>query len=143
MTATLTEARDGALKVVKDAHDNNPPFNQLQIIWTDTAADIPKDGKDYVRATFRHAEGEQVALAGDVGNRRFERRGLLTLQAFFVSGQGQLSTDEWGQVMLDSLEGKETPEGIIWRNVAFREFGTDGDWFRADVVAEFEYDQIK
>ena len=143
VTLTITEARDEAMKIIDDAVTASPTFAGEKIVWSDTADDVPKDASLWMRPTFRHTGAEQVSLSGGLGTARFERRGLLTVEGYLKGGLGQNEADEWLQLMLDSLEGKRSPGGIIFRNVAPREDGQDGVWWRTVVTAEFEYDQIK
>ena len=144
MSLTIATARDDALAVVKAAHDGDPTFNTLKLIWTDSPDDgPPKDGVSYARILFRHVESEQISMADATSKRIFERIGLLTLQGFFAGANGQSVSDEWAQAMLDSLEGLRSPGGIMFRNVRPVEIGNDGDWFNMNVLADFEWDRSK
>lgn len=144
MSLTITQARDDALAVVKAAHDANPPYDTMVLVWTDTASDgPPKGGGDWARVMFRHVESAQISLSGESSKRIFERVGTLTLQGFFAGADGQSVSDVWAQIMLDALEGLRSPGGIIFRNVRPIEIGSDGDWYNTNVLADFEYSQIK
>lgn len=142
-TLTITDARDEALAIIKAAMDGTAPYDAYEVIYTDSADDVPKDAASWMRVMFRHTDGEQASLTDDSARHRWERRGLLSLQGFHPTADGQNISDAWLQLMLDSLEGVVSPGGIIFRNVSPREIGQNGDWYQSNVIAEFEYDQIK
>lgn len=146
---TFTEARDEILGLLKTAWDaGTPALNSGQVVrmeWpgvvqpTAPPADAP-----YARPAIRHGRGAQRTL-GTVGNRRFTRIGLVTVQVFApISRGGGLSLAEsLGIIARDAFEGVGTASGIWFRNVRIQEIGADDIWQQFNVIAEFEYDEIK
>lgn len=95
-------------------------------------------------AFIRHASGRQAALAADGSARsRWDRGGLLTVVFRAPMGGGRTITDAAAQALLDGIEGVHTPAGVWFRNVRLVETGRDGNWYKATVLADFEYDIVK
>lgn len=95
-------------------------------------------------AFIRHASGGQAALAADGSARsRWDRRGILTVVFRAPMGGGRTITDTAAQALLDGIEGVHTEHGVWFRNVRLTEQGRDGNWYKAVLLADFEYDQVK
>lgn len=151
-TNTPEEARDYILDKFKAAWDANAgQFNGGTVpdvewpnvpISEDDKGHMSKGNKPWARVRVQHNSGEQRTLA-EKPNRRFTRRGLVTVQVFAPAGKrGLVTGDRLGNVALDAFEGEET--GDVWfRNAVLREVGVDGAWYQVNVVAEFEYDATK
>lgn len=139
MTATRTEARDDIMELVNDAW--TPTTWQIQ--WPDKPADVPTTPDPWARAVMKHASGTQASLAGDTGQRRWTRTGVLTIQVFTPAGEGLSRSDVLSTILVDALEGASTPHGVWFREVRAQEIGPDGDWYQVNVMAVFEYDEVK
>jgi hypothetical protein len=68
----------------------------------------------------------------------------VTAQIFTEFGDGQVLADSLATVARDAFEGEVTSPGrVIFRNVRAVDVGPDGHWTQTNVLAEFEYDEVK
>jgi len=135
-------ARDAIGTKLKTAWDAQTPPVPL-MLYDDVKGDVPKDGISWARVQVRHNESNQVTL-GEVAGRRFRRFGIVLVQIFTPFGDGLDAADAFAKVANDAFEGEETsPDEVIFRNVRVNEIGQSGDWFQTDVLADFEWDQVK
>jgi hypothetical protein len=139
--STFTEARDLVMLHFTTAWDAQTPPVPL-LLYDDRHRDLP-DNAPYARITMRHNVSDQRTL-GNTGNRRFRRFGVITVQIFALSNQGLATADTFAKVALDAFEGNNTaPTEVHFRNVRMNEVGEDGPWFQTNVIADFDYDEIK
>ena len=148
---TFEGARDVILDLFKTRWDADSAavvggaVPELEYQNVDAGASPLSDGNvPWARVTVRHVTGAQRSMGG-LGNRVFQRRGVVTVQVFVPTGkQGLVLADRLGKVASDAFEGEETATGSVWfRNVSYREVGIFGPWFQVNVTAEFEYDSVK
>lgn len=142
---TRTEARDEMLALVKAVTDT---VADLLVVWDD-AKSLPPDpatpgarSLTWVRVSVQHLLSEQAALAGADSQRRYERRGLITMQVFTPTGDGLATNDALATQLQEALQGVSSPSGIWFRNARANEVGQSGPWFQTNVLADFEYDSI-
>lgn len=146
-TLSFTQARDEILELFKAAWDTTG----LGVVYDDAPTDTPTRAElanenvtGWARATVRHALGQQSSLAnGTDGKRRYIREGNFIVQIFTPAGTGLRTADQYAKVVADALEGQETPGGVWFRNVSYREVGRDGPWYQTNVSATFQYDEVK
>lgn len=139
--STLVEARDKVMLHFTTAWNAQTPPIPL-LIYDDRHRDLP-DNAPYARITMRHNVMDQRTL-GNIGNRRFRRFGIITVQIFTLSNQGLATADVFAKVALDAFEGSNTaPDEIHFRNARINEVGEDGPWFQTNVLVDFDYDEIK
>ncbi len=154
--ATVTQARDDILAVVKTALEADPLTAPLvsggRVIWDDstvgavpgTDTELPSPpGQPWLRVGLRHAAGRQASLGSDTGRSRFERSGTLFIQVFTPVGDGMRTADQIVDILLRGIERKTTPSGAWFRNGRFEEAGKDGTWQTTLVLVDFQYDQIR
>ena len=139
MPATIATARDEMSALFKAAWDTTG----LPVIWDDVAKTPPKTRTGWARFTIRHEDGDQSTLSGGLGKARFTRRGTIFIQIFTPVGKGLSDADPLIKKAMDAYEGKSTASGVWFRNVRPREIGPDGDWNQVNVLADFEYDEVK
>lgn len=143
MTATLLQARDEILGALKTAWDADPGSTGLPVLYSDTEEDVPATGA-WARVTVQHNEGFQATLSNAVGARRFRRLGTVTVQVFTPHNEGGTLSDTLATVAKNAFEGVTTSPGrVIFRNVRVNEVGQDKEWFQVNVLADFEYDEIR
>lgn len=142
MTATYTEARDSILTLIRTAWLADGNSSGIPLLWWDVAQDPPEMGA-WARVTVRHGTGFQATLAGETGNRRFTRPGVVTVQIFTPSGDGLELSDILAIIAARALEGVRTDNGVWFKNVSAPEIGHDGKWFQRNVTADFEYDEVR
>lgn len=123
-----------------------------KVFWEDLAADAPKDEvlpesrpPEWARASMRFLDGQQGAFVLDTGGapKKWERFGLVTIQIFTPAGTGLRRAGPLAKVVVDAFEGKSTPGGAWFRNVRRVDVGRSGSWFQVNVIANFEYDEVK
>lgn len=116
-----------------------------EVRWPGVTKDTsPPTTEAWARFTIRHGRDGQRTL-GSTGNRRFGRSGIITIQVFtpLVAGGGLSLAENLAIIARDAYEGVGTPEGVWFRNVRITEVGDEGAWHQDNVIAEFEYDEIK
>lgn len=139
MTATRDQARDEIYAKFASAWATT----ELPTLYEDTAGETPAEGA-WCRITVAHTAAGQVTLGGETGNRRFRRYGIVTVQIFTPFNDGRVVADGLATVAVDAFEGEVTSPGrVIFRNVRAIDVGPDGPWTQTNVLAEFEYDEVK
>lgn len=139
MTLTITQARDEISTLFKVAWD----ATGYLVIWDDVGQPAPTDRSPWARFTIRHYDGAQATLANHSGQRRYRRSGTIFVQLFAPTGEGLSTLDEMAIVAMRAFEGKSTAGGVWFRDVRLREVGVDGNWQQANVMADFEYDEVR
>lgn len=154
MTATIEQARDQICDLVKQAllADTDGALivnaTPTQLLWWNRPGDPPADPDTvgnpapWIKVEVRHVLGGQSTLSGPTGGNRTTRRGIATVKFYEGFGSGLTQTDKLARVIERAFLGKSTTNGVWFRRVRTMEFGKDGSWFRTDVLAEFEYDDV-
>lgn len=139
---TFTVARDEIVDHFVTAWSaQTPPVPVL--LYGDKHTDLP-DNDAWARLTVNHNLADAVTVGGETGNRRFRRFGLVQVQIFTPSNMGLAIADTFAKVALDAFEGQKTQEDRVhFRNVRMIEVGQDGAWFQTNVIADFDYDEVK
>lgn len=128
-------------------------YETLKTVWESTYAGMPivfanesfdsKGVAEYISVEVRQTGGGQDTL-GAVGNRRFERRGLVFVQLYAAVNRGLARLDELSKTVLDTLEGKTLPvNNVFLYSGVFRELPPEGAWIRGSVTVQITYDEIK
>ncbi len=147
MTATLEQARDDLLGVVQTFW-NGEVTSPAKLLFEDKGGSRPierdADNKvlPWARANVRHSYGFQSGMSNSGGGHKFTALGMLTIELWYPAGKGHREVDLFAQLAVDDLRGTRTANGVILLNVRFVEMGQDGIWFRSNVLADFEYDQV-
>lgn len=143
MTATFEQAREDMFTLVRDAALTK--VTDAQIEWPDKGFEKPKPPAPWLRVALKHnpSVGGQASLAGDSGKRRYRRLGTLYVQVFTPVGEGLSANYQLCKIIADALEGVSTPRGVWFRNTRITEIGPTDDWQQINVMADFEYDEVK
>ena len=149
MLPTLDSARDEILGLfnVKWAADT-PAINEgvaIPIEWQGVDSGSPPDpNAPFCRVTVNHATGQQSTF-GAVGERRFTRSGVVTVQIFApLSAGGGLSFAVKAAIIArNAYEGIGTDSGIWFRNARIQEIGPSETWHQINVVTDFFYDELR
>lgn len=141
MTATYVQARDDIFGAVKTAWDPTG----FTMLYPDVAnyLGIPTTESPWARAAIVHGGGLQSSLSGDTGKRRWTRLGTLTVQLFTPRGEGLSRGYQLAKILGDGLEGRATPRQVWFRNVRLTEVGPDGNFHQLNLLADFQYDEVK
>lgn len=145
MSSTPTVARDEMLALFKAAWDADPESTGIPITWMNVVGTPPEafdangNPQTWARATIMHTDGGSA----NIGNTRFMRLGLVTVQIFTPSGQGLEKSDKLADVVLGAFEGQTTPSGVWFRGGTINEVGPSEAWHQTNVTLSFEYDQLR
>lgn len=106
----------------------------------------PDKDKFWVRHSTQGVSTPQTAMGGceDELKRRYTAYGLLFVQLFcpkHISNSLFLGR-RLAQVAQSAYRGKQSPNGVWFRNVRVQELTPEEPWYRLNVVAEYEYDEI-
>jgi hypothetical protein len=127
------DAMMSQFKTAWDAQSGTVP----PVIYDDNLDDKPPTG-EWVRVMAQH----NISRATVIGNTRFRRGGLLTIVIYAVPGDGGVRRRALGLVALHAVQGKNSaPDGVWYRNAAYRDAGQEGEWSKGIVQANFEYDE--
>ncbi len=113
-------------------YDNLSPPDPLRAIWT------------RVNVAHNPGAGGQTSI-GAVGERLFDRHGIVTIQVFVDQGIGVTLARALANIAVVAFEGTTVgPANEVWfRNVRMAEVGPTDRWFQVNVTAEFQYDTLK
>lgn len=140
MIADRTDARDRILTPLKAVVDAQ---SGLEAIYDDTAKKVPTDGTiTWVRISVKHRNGSRASLGRKDGKGKHTQSGFVFVEIYTPRENGLVDNDVLSAAFADDF--RSGPDGDIWyKDVAEMEMGEDGNWFRTDVIAEFEYTLIQ
>lgn len=113
-----------------------------KIFFESVEEDRDVNDSAWLISTIRHVGGRQENLGG-IGNRSFQRSGIIFLQIFTRVGNGLQESYRLAKVMADGFEGKSSPNGVWFRNIRINEAGKDGAFSQTNVTIEFQYNEVK
>jgi hypothetical protein len=133
-------------------------FSALNAVWAPRAVvweDVPPDAvtlaaiddtntnvTSWARASVKHNAGFQATL-GAPGDRRFDREGILLVEIYAPAGDGLTLARSLHTLVEQAFEGVSSPNGVWFRNVHTEEIGPSGPWTHANVIIEFQYDEVR
>lgn len=95
----------------------------------------------WTRLTVRNIGGGQSSL-GRIGNRRYDRKGIIVVSVFTPVEQGTSEADLLAQAALVLFEGTRFG-GVTVNDGVVKEVGAKNTWYQEVMTAEFSYDEIK
>ena len=105
---------------------------------------LPDGSKFWARVSIQTVFEEQTSLAGNESKKRYTSSGLVFVQIFCPKSNAQ--ANEFGkklsEVARNAFRGKSTAGAVWFRNVRINELSPEDLFYRFNVVAEFEYDEI-
>lgn len=106
----------------------------------------PDPAKYFARVSQQPVTSRQSSLSNCVGEpqqRRYETAGVLFIQLFFPKTDDQ-AADRGRQlsVLARAAYRGKTVGGIEFKNVRINELSPQESWFRANVIAEYEFDEL-
>ena len=162
---TYAQANDEILEIFDIA------WQPRRVVYENVKGSKPPDEtEEWARPTVRHLVGGQSSLLGGrvsgkppnvtaaLGKnmdaevlpdpekynvRRYRRGGVFTAQVFIPLGEGLDKGYTLAKEVSDVYEGRNTPSSVWFRNVRIREIGPDGEWYQFNVLADFEYTEVK
>lgn len=124
---------------------NNLPIggieiSNVQLPNQEDADDVPTtDDAPWARAAILFNDGNQYSL-GPIGRRKYERRGILSIQTFVTRGDAtQSQLDICDEIL--TLYEQSTVDCLYFYNGRVETNGADSKWFQQSVVLEFKYIQ--
>lgn len=146
---TFDSARDEILGLFKTYWDAETPGVNGSVIpdvdWPGVGLpSVPPAAAAWARIRVKHATSRQTTF-GTTGNRRFTRPGLVSVQVFspLDKGIGLSLAEKLAIIARDAFEGRSTATGIWFRNVRIQEIGPSDAWYQMNVIAEFQYDELR
>lgn len=138
MIVNRTDARDRILSPLKDV----VTANSLYAIYDDTKKAVPNDATTWVRISVRHRRGSRASLGNKAGSRKNNQSGFVFIEIYTPRENGLVNSDIISAAFAENIRSGQ--DGDIWySDVSEIEVGEDGNWFRVDVIAEFNYDLIQ
>lgn len=151
MTTTHTGARNEINKLFNTAWQANagavaqyvPPVEWQGVQPKDT----PNTSKHWARVSIQTVLEDQTTLSsceGQPGQKRFTASGLVFVQIFSPKslGDGFKVGGLLAEVARNAFRGKTTDSHVWFRNVRINELEPEDLYYRHNVVAEFEYDEL-
>lgn len=143
MSFTVEEAVDAIYSQFTDEWNalSSPPL----LLYDDFGQDIPNTDTPWARIQIRHNGGEQATIQ-EVGQREFERIGIITVQIFTPLNDGRKSVDLYSQAAVRAFEKKAAQkiggsvDEVWFRNAQINEIGRNESWYQTNVTVQFEYD---
>jgi hypothetical protein len=139
------QAKDVMLAVFKDAWDalrTATPALGYGETYEDVPGSMPTAATAlWARVTVRHATGRQSSLTGGLGTQRYTNKGFVWVQVFAPMGDGSTAGYVASQAVVDAYRDANT--SVLFRNVRLNEQGGDGSFTKFDVIADFEYDDVR
>lgn len=140
--ATYATAYDTIMGVFKTGWDTLTP-TVPPVFYDDVKNDPPATGP-WARASLDFNNNRRVTVGGSIGNRRFTRYGILTIQIFTPVGDGRDAADTYAQKITDIFEGMDTgADAIFFRDCDRHDLGVHGSWWQTNMIIRFEYDTVK
>lgn len=108
----------------------------VPIAWDNV--DFKQSGVEYIRVQLQHVSGTIAAL----GNEKYRREMLMTINIWTPEGGGQKRSDELGEVVLAFIETFSLTVFRV-RDPGFNEIGVFDGFYQSSVVATIEYDALR
>lgn len=145
MSLSRQQAIDEMSGIFKTAWETTLGFPAALVTWPNVASkSVPPAGQTpWARFLLTHTSGRAGGLSGPTGTGIYFREGLITVQYFQALGKGLSGATDPAKTIMDAYEGKTSAGGVIFRNVSTNEIGPDGDFYQVNIVANFEYDEVK
>lgn len=138
MTATLDTAYDEMAALVVSTWTGAGELS-ARIFFSGTRQDLPKDASNWLGVDIQFEDGFDASIAG----RLFTRTGTIMLTIYTPGNHGDGAVLALSEAMLVGFDGVATTSGV--RLFRGRVVGTldDNPWRRANVVVDFEIDQLR
>lgn len=147
MTATRAEARDAMIRRFIEVWTADPVSQDILVALPDKEFTPPTSTKTpYGRVIITHnpGVGGESGLTGGTGTRRYLRTGVILVELFTPKGDGLALADQLVAIVARCFEGVDlVPSGVWFRGVRHTEVESDGAWAQTNVLATFEYDEVR
>jgi len=151
MTTTFTEARDeiNSLFFAKWKAETAAIVGYVpEVLWHNVQSrDIPNSSKYWARVSQQAVLESQTTLStceGKPGQKRYTADGLVFVQIFAPKQLGNSAqfAGKLAEVARNAFRGKSTPGKVWFRNARIIDIEPEDQFYRFNVVAEFQYDEL-
>lgn len=114
------------------------------VFWPMLEEDEPDSSKFWARLSIQSENEEQTCFRGSDLTRRYTGSGTIFVQLFCPKSEfGNVNKGRTlAQVAQAAFRGKATQCGIWFRNVRIIELSAENLYYRFNVIADYEYDEI-
>lgn len=148
MTATITKAADDILTMFKSAWETSGAASEISagvyvpVYWPNVDVDGMTDTtEEWVRILFQNSGSGKHAGIGD-GIGLYTKRGAVWFQVFTVKGKGPDRANALAQQIVDSFEGKTSPNGVVFYDTTINQ-SVDEGWSMTRITIDYEFDEFK
>lgn len=110
--------------------------SEVSLVWDNI--DFKTQGTEFVHVSSAHVSG----TIGALGNEKYRRTVILTVNIWTPEGAGQKRSDELGEAVLAWIETFNIA-GWRLRDPGFNEIGVFGGYYQSSVIATLEYDSLR
>ncbi len=105
---------------------------------------VPDTAKHWCRISIQTVSEKQASFARNAGEKKFTAFGLVYVQIFSPRSEnnGFEKGLFLGKIAKKSFRGKSTPGAVWFYNVRLNELTPEDSFYRLNVVAEYEYDEV-
>lgn len=119
-----------------------------EIRWDGFEVPTPPDGtKFWVLHSVQNVKELQTTLSNNVatpGAKRYTSLGLVIMQFYMPKNVANAKDTGRNLAMIakNAYRGKNTTTGIWFRNTRIVDLPTFEDWYRLNVISEYQYDEL-
>lgn len=108
-----------------------------------TGKKLDEGSSAWYRVSFREAGGGRANLNGEVGTRKYDRVGFLSIQCFSPTNTGEKTSKQMAEAARDYFEDRRLNNDIIYNNATVRPQPPDGKWFPVLLEIQVVFTDIK
>jgi len=112
------------------------PQSEVSLVWDNI--DFKMQGTEFIHVSSAHVSG----TIGALGNEKYRRTMILTINIWTPEGSGQKRSDELAEVILAWVETFNVA-GFRIRDPGFNEIGVFSGYYQSSVIATLEYDALR
>ena len=80
---------------------------------------------------------------GGPGGRRFDSTGIVIVEIYTPTGDGLTLARSLHTLVEQAFEGVSTLNGVWFRNVRTEPAAVSGPWSHSNIIAEYQYDEVR
>ena len=124
-------------------------YNRFNTLWANATPvtfdnekfNPPANEAPWARLSIRNISAAQETL-GKVGNRKYERKGLISIQIFTKTNSGVSAADTFSEAAKNIFEGTSF-NNVIANNAVIKEIGVSDGYYQHLVQIDFFYTETK
>ncbi len=148
MTATFDQAKDQIFKLFYDAWKANTTAivgYVPEVRWVGVEKPERPDASKYWVRVSKQVVGEEQTTLSDGVTKRFTAYGIVFVQLFCPKSEAKETKhgEKLAVVARNAFRGKTTPGKVVFRNARINDgLAPEEQYYRFNIVAEFEYDDL-